>query len=131
MTFREAIAAGEDVLKKVNIADARNDAWLLLTMVCKIDRTYYYMHMDEELTAEQESEYEIVLKKRAEHIPLQYITGEQEFMGLPFKVNSSVLIPGYRNLGGRGFKNCKTGYEGYGYVYRLRLYSYQYLKEGS
>ena len=93
MTFREAIAAGEDVLKKVNIADARNDAWLLLTMVCKIDRTYYYMHMDEELTAEQESEYEIVLKKRAEHIPLQYITGEQEFMGLPFKVNSSVLIP--------------------------------------
>jgi len=93
MTFREAVAVGEELLKKVNIADARNDAWLLLTMVCKIDRTYYYMHMDEELTPEQTSEYEIVLKKRAEHIPLQYITGEQEFMGLPFKVNSSVLIP--------------------------------------
>ena len=77
----------------MNITDAINDAWLLLTMVCKIDRTYYYMHMDEELTPEQTSEYEIVLKKRAEHIPLQYITGEQEFMGLPFKVNSSVLIP--------------------------------------
>ena len=93
MTFREAIAFGEAELQKVNIVDAKNDAWLLLTMVCKIDHTYYYMHMDEDLTPEQKEEYENVLKKRAEHIPLQYITGEQEFMGLPFKVNSSVLIP--------------------------------------
>lgn len=93
MTFREAIVNGEDLLKKVNIADARNDAWLLLAMVCKMDRTYYYMHMDDELTQEQMKEYENLLKKRAEHVPLQYITGEQEFMGLPFKVNSSVLIP--------------------------------------
>ena len=38
-------------------------------------------------------EYEIALKKRAEHVPLQYIVGETEFMGLKFKVNSSVLIP--------------------------------------
>jgi release factor glutamine methyltransferase len=80
-------------LKKVNIADARNDAWILLTMVCKIDRTFYYMHMDEELTTEQASEYESVIRKRAEHIPLQYITGEQEFMGLNFKVSPAVLIP--------------------------------------
>ena len=93
MTFREAIIRGEDLLKKVNIADARNDAWLLLSMVCKIDHTFYYMHMDEELSAEQTSEYESLIKKRAEHVPLQYITGEQEFMGLPFHVNSAVLIP--------------------------------------
>lgn len=93
MTFRESLAVGEEVLKKANIADAKNDAWLLLTMVSKIDHTYYYMHMDEELTPEQRSEYLFVLKKRAEHIPLQYITGEQEFMGLPFKVSPAVLIP--------------------------------------
>ena len=39
------------------------------------------------------SEYERVLEKRAEHVPLQYITGEQEFMGMTFHVNSNVLIP--------------------------------------
>ena len=39
------------------------------------------------------SEYQIALRKRAEHVPLQYIVGETEFMGLKFKVNSSVLIP--------------------------------------
>mgnify|MGYP000249109924 CR=1 FL=1 len=38
-------------------------------------------------------EYELAIKKRAEHIPLQYIVGETEFMGLKFKVNSNVLIP--------------------------------------
>ncbi|MBQ8624921.1 MAG: peptide chain release factor N(5)-glutamine methyltransferase [Agathobacter sp.] len=93
MTFREAIEVGEKVLKAAEIEDAKNDAWLLLAMVCKISRTYYYVHMDEELTIEQANEYENVLKKRAERIPLQYITGEQEFMGLPFKVSPAVLIP--------------------------------------
>ena len=34
-----------------------------------------------------------MLSKRAERIPLQYIVGEQEFMGLKFRVNSNVLIP--------------------------------------
>ena len=42
---------------------------------------------------EQQDEYRVVIRKRAEHVPLQYITGEQEFMGLSFKVNSNVLIP--------------------------------------
>lgn len=93
MTYQKAIAWGEETLKKVNIADARHDAWILLTMVCKIDKTFYYMHMDEELSLEQASEYENVIRKRGEHIPLQYITGEQEFMGLNFKVSPAVLIP--------------------------------------
>ena len=34
-----------------------------------------------------------LLAKRAEHIPLQQLTGEQEFMGLTFSVNEHVLIP--------------------------------------
>ena len=49
--------------------------------------------MNVEVEPEILTEYERVLEKRAEHIPLQYITGEQEFMGMKFKVNSNVLIP--------------------------------------
>ncbi len=93
MTFREALEKGEKVLNLANIADAKTDAWLLLAWVCKINRTYYYVHMDETLTIENASEYENVIRKRVEHVPLQYITGEQEFMGLPFKVSPAVLIP--------------------------------------
>ncbi|MCD7708501.1 MAG: peptide chain release factor N(5)-glutamine methyltransferase [Clostridiales bacterium] len=93
MTYREAMSLGGQALEGVGIADAKNDAWLLLAMACKIDRTYYFSHMDTEMSAEQTQEYSSLLKKRAEHIPLQYITGEQDFMGLTFSVNSSVLIP--------------------------------------
>ena len=93
MKYREAMQKGEKILQKAGIVDAKNDAWLLLAMVCKVDHTYYYMHMEEELMPEQQDEYHVVIRKRAEHVPLQYITGEQEFMGLPFKVNSNVLIP--------------------------------------
>ena len=93
MTYREAIEIGTRILQKENIADAKIDAWYLLQMACKIDRNFYYLHEEDELTAEQQSEYESTVHKRAEHVPLQYIIGEQEFMGLKFKVNSNVLIP--------------------------------------
>mgnify|MGYP002671818672 FL=1 len=93
MTYQEAVKNGEKILNLANISDAKVDAWMLFEMACKVDRNFYYLHMDEDITAEQQKEYEIALKKRAEHIPLQYITGEQEFMGLKFKVNSNVLIP--------------------------------------
>lgn len=62
-------------------------------MACRINHTYYYVHMDEEMSQEQIREYQALLSKRAERIPLQYIVGEQEFMGLKFRVNSNVLIP--------------------------------------
>ena len=93
MTYREAYALGEKILDMAHIVDAKNDAWLLLEMACRIDRTYFYVHMDEEIGADDLKEYESVLKKRTERIPLQYITGEQEFMGYKFHVNSHVLIP--------------------------------------
>lgn len=93
MTYREAIARGEQVLELANIIDVKTDAWLLLEMVCKIDRNFYYMHMNDDILDDELREYEHVIKKRAEHIPLQYIIGETEFMGLKFKVNSSVLVP--------------------------------------
>ena len=93
MTYREAILLGESILQKAKIVDAKNDAWLLLAMACRINHTYYYVHMDEEMSQEQIREYQALLSKRAERIPLQYIVGEQEFMGLTFSVNEHVLIP--------------------------------------
>ena len=93
MIYREAMKLGENILYMADVTDARTDAWLLLEQVCRIDRSFYYLHMEEDLAEEQLSEYKIALKKRAEHVPLQYIIGETEFMGLKFKVNSNVLIP--------------------------------------
>lgn len=93
MTYREALNLGERILAERGIADAKTDAWLLLSAACRMERSFYYLHMEEEVPQDEFDEYEIALKKRAEHVPLQYIVGETEFMGLKFKVNSSVLIP--------------------------------------
>ena len=93
MTYREAEQKGEKLLQAAGITDAKTDAWLLLEMVAHIDRIFYFMHSGDEVEPEVLSEYERVLEKRAEHVPLQYITGEQEFMGMTFHVNSNVLIP--------------------------------------
>ncbi len=93
MTYREAVEFGTKCLTDAGVPDAALDAWYLLQMVCKIERSYYYVHGEEDITQDAQKEYEIAVQKRAEHIPLQYVIGEQEFMGLRFKVNSNVLIP--------------------------------------
>lgn len=93
MTYREALDNGEKILNTAGVPDARNDAWLLMTMACQIDHTFYYVHMGEQMASEQMNSYESLISKRAERVPLQYITGEQEFMGLRFHVNSNVLVP--------------------------------------
>lgn len=93
MTYREAVEFGTKCLTDAGVPDAALDAWYLLQMVCKIERSYYYVHGEEDIAQDAQKEYEIAVQKRAEHIPLQYIIGEQEFMGLRFKVNSNVLIP--------------------------------------
>lgn len=93
MTYREAVEFGTKCLTDAGVPDAALDAWYLLQMVCRIERSYYYVHGEEDITQDAQKEYEIAVQKRAEHIPLQYIIGEQEFMGFRFKVNSNVLIP--------------------------------------
>ena len=93
MTYKETIDLGIRILELAGIGEAENDAWLLLSKECKMNRTAYYMHMKDEILPEQLNEYKGLIKKRAERVPLQYITGEQEFMGLTFHVNSNVLIP--------------------------------------
>ena len=93
MTFLEALRYGEETLAFRGISDAKCDAWLLLEKVCGIDRNFYYLHMNDKLTEKQQEKYEALLFKRMAHVPLQYITGEQEFMGFRFMVNPHVLIP--------------------------------------
>ena len=93
MRYREALAEGTAALEKAGIETARLDAWYLLEHVCHITRQYFYLNDTYELKEEEQQEYELAIGKRAERVPLQYIIGEQEFMGLTFKVNPSVLIP--------------------------------------
>jgi release factor glutamine methyltransferase len=72
---------------------ARRDAETLLLHLIQRDRAFLIAHPEEALSAEGVVRYYALVERRAAGEPIQYITGEQEFYGLPFHVNHNVLIP--------------------------------------
>lgn len=93
MTYREVYEEGKRALAAVGIEEADLDARLLLEFVCGTDRNTLLVHGDRAVSSEEESAYRGLVEKRADRIPLQHLTGTQDFMGLEFMVNEHVLIP--------------------------------------
>ncbi len=93
MTYRALYEYGRQRLAEAGVGEAALDARLLLEYVCHSDRNELILYADRERSSMEEQFYKLVIDKRASRIPLQHITGEQEFMGLPFQVNEHVLIP--------------------------------------
>ncbi len=91
--YRDIYEWGRCMLEKAGVDDAGIDARLLLEYVCATDVNDMYVHGDMKVSAEKTERYADLIGRRSEHIPLQYITGVQNFMGLDFMVNESVLIP--------------------------------------
>lgn len=93
MTLKEAYEYGQKRLAIAGIDDAVLDAWYLLEHITGISRAIYFLRMNEEMNEQMEVQYKEYLETRANHIPLQHITGVQEFMGIEFNVNEHVLVP--------------------------------------
>ena len=93
MKYRELLNKGVAMLRQEGIADADTDGWYLLEYASGMSRNDYFLHMEEEASGELAEAYGKLLEKRCTRIPLQYLTGEQEFMGLTFSVNPHVLVP--------------------------------------
>lgn len=93
MQYAKLYQIGKEQLQKAGITDAELDARLLLEFICHTDRNALYAHGDQEIEDEKMHDFLQLIEKRAAHIPLQHLTGEQNFMGLDFLVNEHVLIP--------------------------------------
>ena len=93
MTYREIYEAGIGALAAARIEEADLDARLLLEFVCDTDRNTLLVHGERTVSEEEEKRYRELLGKRGKRIPLQHLTGVQNFMGLDFSVNAHVLIP--------------------------------------
>lgn len=93
ISLKNAYKEGKEILAKAGITEADLDAWYLLEFVTGITKARYYMDPDQSMDLEAWKKYKEYLEKRRNHIPLQHITGSQEFMGLEFLVNEHVLIP--------------------------------------
>lgn len=93
MTYRECYEQGCRTLQAAGIEETTLDARLLLEAVCGTNRNDLLVHGEQPVEPEAEEKYLNWIRQRAEHIPLQQLTGEQDFMGLTFAVNEHVLIP--------------------------------------
>ena len=93
MEYAALYRMGVERLTAAGTEEAKLDARLLLEELCGTDRNDLLVHGDRPVTEEQEKNYVNQIELRSRHIPLQHITGYQEFMGLRFKVTPDVLIP--------------------------------------
>lgn len=93
MTLRQAYEEGIERLKEAGIEEAGLDAWYLLEYVTGINRATYFADSNQEMKDSHRATYLALISERETRIPLQHLTGVQEFMGLEFRVNEHVLIP--------------------------------------
>ncbi|MCI8337270.1 MAG: peptide chain release factor N(5)-glutamine methyltransferase [Lachnospiraceae bacterium] len=93
MTNGELLRRGTEALARQEISEAGTDAWILFSYVTGLSRAEYYLRSGEDAPPEWREAYWEKIEMRKRRMPVQQITGEQEFMGLPFSVNENVLIP--------------------------------------
>ena len=75
------------------VDNPRLDAEVLLSFLLGKDRMYLYVHFDQPLEAPELAVFRDMVRRRAARIPVAYITGLKEFMGLSFQVSPAVLVP--------------------------------------
>lgn len=93
MILRDVLKMGEDELSSAGIPEAGLNAWYLFSWCFAMERSEYFLRSDTEMTEEGCRKYRELLALRKTRLPLEYITHETEFMGLPFYVDKHVLIP--------------------------------------
>ena len=90
-TIGELVNLGTKELEGIDTA--RLDTQLLLGKVLNKDKLYIITNSSEKVSAEVEEEFLELIEKRKNRMPIKYILGETEFMGLNFMVQEGVLIP--------------------------------------
>ncbi len=92
-TWKELLQEGTHTLEQADVAEAGLDARYLLEELTGWSLAQFFLHQEERADQDSIAAYREQIRKRSRHIPLQHLTGQQEFMGLSFQVNEHVLIP--------------------------------------
>ena len=93
MTYQEAYRKACERFREAKISDPESDAWILLEHVTGMERAIFWADGNREMKAEEVEMFCEIVEKRLERIPVQHLTGHQEFMGLDFLVSPAVLVP--------------------------------------
>lgn len=92
-SFKEALQRASFCLHEANIDNPRAEAELLLANVLGTDRLRLITAQTNLLTDTDYRKFKEAWKRRANHEPLAYITGEKYFYGRPFVIKHEVLVP--------------------------------------
>ena len=92
-TIQELLTWTTDFFRTRGMETPRLDAEVLLAAVLGRDRMYLYVHFDEPLEPAELATFRSYVKERGAHVPMAYILGRREFMGLSFRVTRDTLIP--------------------------------------
>lgn len=84
---------GTSYLAEKGFDESRLTIELLLSHVLRLQRIQLYTNFEKPLSHAELSSFKILLQRRLQHEPLQYIIGTTEFMGREFVVDKRVLIP--------------------------------------
>ena len=90
-TYENALSWGQAALGMLE--NGKNEARMIMSYATGLGTTELITRAKELMRDDDFDEFEKRIYARIEGKPLQYIVGMQEFMGLPFRVNPSVLIP--------------------------------------
>lgn len=90
-TYENALKWGQASLGMIE--NGRNEARIIMSYATGLSDSEMITRGKELMKEDDFYEYEKRISARLEGMPLQYIVGIQQFMGLPFRVNKNVLIP--------------------------------------
>lgn len=92
-TVAEVLQTATARLTASEVDSPRLDAEILLAHVLGWRRLTLYVESEKILPLEKILRFNELISRRLEKIPVAYLTGTREFMGLSFAVNEHVLIP--------------------------------------
>lgn len=93
ITIREILNCATRTLTNAQISSARLDAGVILRFILNEPQEFIFLNPDFKLDKRQENKFLRLIRQRATHYPVAYITGQKEFFGLNFRVNKNVIIP--------------------------------------
>ena len=90
-TYENALNWGRAALSM--LPNGKNEARMIMSYATGLGTAELITRSKELMRDDDFEEFQKRIYQRIEGVPLQYIVGMQEFMGLPLRVNRSVLIP--------------------------------------
>jgi len=93
MNIKELLKRSDQFLAERGIESSRLDVEVLMADLLNMERINLYVKYDYPLKSNEIDTYREMVKKRAQRVPVAYITKKKEFMSLEFKIEEGVLIP--------------------------------------